>query len=69
MLMDISMNAELDLGLLQHPRWSALLYYHKALYLGCCNNPRSASECNVMAYAYSQKQPPLEITYCVKSML
>ena len=32
--------AEADLGLLQHPRWIALL---KALHLGCCSNPRSAS--------------------------
>ena len=39
---------EADLGLLQHPRWSALLpavnYYHKALHIGCCSSPRSASE-------------------------
>ena len=33
--------SEVDLGLLQHPRWSAL--YHKALHLGCCSSPRSAS--------------------------
>ena len=36
---------EADLGLLQHPRWSALWavnYYHKALHLGCCSSPRSA---------------------------
>ena len=37
---------EPDLGLLQHPRWSvpAVKYYHKALHLGCCSSPRSASE-------------------------
>ena len=37
---------EADLGLLQHARWRALWavnYYHKALHLGCCGNPRSAS--------------------------
>ena len=36
---------EADLGLQQHPRWSALWavnYYHKALHLGCCSSPRSA---------------------------
>ena len=53
--------SEADLGLLQHPKWSALRqqltaqmerfetivngvnYYLKALHLGCCRNPRSAS--------------------------
>ena len=44
---------EAVLGLLQHPRWSALwsqstpswmLQQPKALHLGCCNSPRSASE-------------------------
>ena len=37
---------EPDLGLLQHPRWSvpAVKYYHKALHLGCCSSPRSASD-------------------------
>ena len=36
--------SEADLGLLQHPRWSALCnYYHKALHLGCCHSPRSVS--------------------------
>ena len=33
-----SMYAEVDLGLLQ-----AVNYYHKALHLGCCSSPRSAS--------------------------
>ena len=33
----------LDLGLLQHPRWS-VSYYHKALHLGCSSSPRSASD-------------------------
>ena len=37
-------NPEADLGLLRHPRWSAVNYYHKALHLGCCSSPRSASE-------------------------
>ena len=42
--------AEADLGLLQQPRRSTLCtleavnYYHKELHLGCCSNPRSASE-------------------------
>ena len=41
--------SEVDLGLLQHPRWSVLCfleavnYYHKTLHLGCCSSPRSAS--------------------------
>ena len=42
--------AEADLGLLKHPKWSTLLtiwstvnYYHKALHLGCCSSPRSTS--------------------------
>ena len=35
--------AEADLGLLQHPRWEAVNYYYKALHLGCCSSPRSAS--------------------------
>ena len=30
--------AEADLGL------KAVNYYHKALHLGCCNSPRSASD-------------------------
>ena len=34
-------NAEADLGLLQHPRWS-VKYSHKALHLSF-SNPRSAS--------------------------
>ena len=35
-------NTDADLGLLQHPRWS--VYHHKALHLGCCSSPCSASE-------------------------
>ena len=43
----VIMYSEADLGLLQHPRWSpAVNYYHKALYLGCCSNPRSTSGTN-----------------------
>ena len=34
--------AEADLGLLQH-LLPAVNYYHKALHLGCCSSPRSAS--------------------------
>ena len=49
---------EADLGLLQHPsgalcddsqRLPAVNYYHKALHLGCCSNPRSASDANAIA--------------------
>ena len=36
--------SEADPGLLQHPRWSAVNYYHKSLCLGCCSSPRSASD-------------------------
>ena len=35
-------NSEADLGLLQHSN-GAVNYYHKALHLGCCSCPRSAS--------------------------
>ena len=36
---------EVDLGLLQNPRWlQAVNSYHKALHLGCSNSPRSVSE-------------------------
>ena len=33
---------EAELGLLQQ----AVSYYHKALHLGCCSSPRSASDCS-----------------------
>ena len=32
---------ETDLGLLQHPRWSAFVIIVKAPHLGCCSSPRS----------------------------
>ena len=39
------LHAEVDLGLPQQPTtWlPAVNYYHKALHLGCCCSPRSAS--------------------------
>ena len=36
--------SEADLGLVQHPIWSALCYYHIAFHRGCCRSPRSASD-------------------------
>ena len=46
---------EVDLGLTQHPRCSTLAvnYYHKALHLGCCSSPRSASGLSAMVVASS----------------
>ena len=36
-------NTQAELGLMQNPRWSSLLYYHKVLHLGCCSSLRSPS--------------------------
>ena len=44
-------SAEADLGLLQHPRWSALLTIitkRPILDVGCCNSPRSTSVQNTV---------------------
>ena len=61
---DNLLSSEADLGLLQNPRWSA---YHKALHLGCCSSPRSASDREQMFFEQSKhedvrcKKQPLEV--------
>ena len=66
---------EADLGLLQHPRWSALSYkltaealnyYYKELHLGCYSSPRSASGLNNNT---SNSERKIKATRLVKTLL
>ena len=46
---------EADLGLLQHPRWKPVDYYHKVLHPRCCSSPRSTS---VYTHVYRRNSWP-----------
>ena len=50
----ITVHSGEDLGLLQHPRWSAVNHYLKALHLGSGGSPRSTS--GTGAYRFDTRQ-------------